>query len=190
MADGGGARVVRYESSVEGYECLVGCILAKVHRLKETLEMDLASVRGWIDGAGELLGRHRRTGLLRVSVDQLTIRQRERTAAQRAEIMGWWLLLKEEFERQQKVFDWSTFDRDTRRRLGIEAGVTGGTGRVQHSVELRRVVHDRFFTDMDGASSFGLTTGILDDDGFVCPATGNECVRCACCFRAFSHAWI
>ena len=31
---------------------------------------------------------------------------------------------------------------------------------------------------------------ILDDDGFVCPATGNECVRCACCFRAFSHAWI
>ena len=190
VADGGGARVVRYESSVEGYECLVGCILAKVHRLKETLEMDLASVRGWIDGAGELLGRHRRTGLLRVSVDQLTIRQRERTAAQRAEIMGWWLLLKEEFERQQKVFDWSTFDRDTRRRLGIEAGTTGGTGRVQHSVELRRVVHDRFFTDMDGASSFGLTTGILDDDGFVCPATGNECVRCACCFRAFSHAWI
>ena len=37
--------------------------------------------------------------MLRVSVDALTIRQRAMAAAKRAAIMGWWLLLKEEWVR-------------------------------------------------------------------------------------------
>ena len=94
-----GSRVRAYESRVQGFQCLTGAILSKVQRLKDTLVMDLSVERGWLDGGAGGLARHRRHGLLRVSVDALTIRQRAMTAAKRAEIMGWWLLLKEEWVR-------------------------------------------------------------------------------------------
>ena len=107
-------------------------------------------MRGWHDGGGGGLERHRRVGLLRVSVDPLTIRQRALTAASRAEVMGWWLLLKEEMAR-------------TRGLTGI--GSARQRGQFEQSVLLGRVVSDPFFMDMDGYSSLGATTGILDDDG-------------------------
>ncbi len=107
-------------------------------------------MRGWHDGGGGGLERHRRVGLLRVSVDPLTIRQRALTAAKRAQVMGWWLLLKEEMAR-------------TRGLTGI--GSARQRGQFEQSVILRRVVNDPFFTGMDGYSSLGATTGILDDDG-------------------------
>jgi len=37
-------------------------------------------------------------------------------------------------------------------------------------------VRDPFFLDMDGYSSLGVTTGILDDDGYQSAAVGNSCV--------------
>jgi hypothetical protein len=77
MRVAGGTRVVEYETRVEGFECLTGVILAKVQRLKETLQMDLSAQRGWVDGGSTRsdVDRHRRQGLLRVRADALTIRQ-------------------------------------------------------------------------------------------------------------------
>ena len=76
MREAGGTRAVEYETRVEGFECLTGVILAKVQRLKETLQMDLSAQRGWVDGgSGGSADRHRRHGLLRVRADALTIRQ-------------------------------------------------------------------------------------------------------------------
>ena len=45
----------------------------------------------------------------------------------------------------------------------------------QHTAT-RQVVRDPFFLDMDGYSSLGVTTGILDDDGYQSAAVGNSCV--------------
>ena len=39
-----------------------------------------------------------------------------------------------------------------------------------------QVVDDPFFLDMLGYSSMGVTTGVLDDDGFQCPQTPHTCV--------------
>jgi hypothetical protein len=39
-----------------------------------------------------------------------------------------------------------------------------------------QVVDDPFFLDMFGYSSMGVTTGVLDDDGFQCPQTPHTCV--------------
>ena len=73
--------------------------------------------------------------------------------------MGWWLLLKEEMARTRGL-----------------TGLSSGGGQMEQSVLLRRVVSDPFFLDMQGYSSLGASTGILDDDGFQCPSVGNPCV--------------
>ena len=65
------------------------------------------------------------------AADALTIRQRALTAAQRVEVMGWWLLLKEEMAR-------------TRGLVGLQ----GRAARFEHSVTLSQVVDDPFFLDM------------------------------------------
>jgi hypothetical protein len=76
MREAGGTRAVEYATRVEGFECLTGVILAKVQRLKETLQMDLSAQRGWVDGGSSgSVDRYRRQGLLRVRADALTIRQ-------------------------------------------------------------------------------------------------------------------
>ena len=159
VAEAVGSRLVGYESRVLGFGCLTSTIVSKVQHLQDALVLDLSSMRGWHDGAGGGLERHRRVGLLRVSVDPLTIRQRAHTAAKRAEIMGWWLLLKEEMARTRGL-----------------TGLSSGGGQMEQSVLLRRVVSDPFFLDMQGYSSLGASTGILDDDGFQCPSVGNPCV--------------
>jgi hypothetical protein len=58
---------------------------AQVQALKETIEMDLVVMRGWVDGggggrAGVMAGRFGHRGLLRVSVDALTVRQSAKMA--------------------------------------------------------------------------------------------------------------
>lgn len=148
----------RYEAKVVGYRCEVEVIISRVNELTEVLEEDMRAMRGWPDigVGGGLEHRHGLSGIMRTRADDVTVRQRRIVAERKAELMRWWLLLREEMERSQGI---SGLPRDPRE--------------VHTLQELTRATRDATCLSLLEPPRLGGGTGILDADPYQCPSMGS-----------------
>jgi hypothetical protein len=148
----------KYEAKVLGYRCEVEVIISRVRELAEVLEEDTRAMRGWPDvgfGGGSE-HRHGLSGIMRTRADDLTVRQRKIVAERKAELMRWWLLLREEMER----FKGAT-------------GLPKDPKEVHTLQELTRTANDPLFVSLLDPPPSGGGAGILDTDAYKCPAIGS-----------------